>query len=324
MTPIRSVAVFALLLVVTAVHFPIAEARNENSFKTTHYLFEPVGLLPGQDLKICVADAARVATDKQSLYFPEDMLAEINLYDAIDGTALVGTMVKEFETGMGVCFDIEGAMLGSSGGPPPEAVLAELIVSAPAESKAVPIATLELKDAASATTSALLLPALQTDDPGAPHAVHASIVYHTMTWTAGPTHIFGPLNLATGNEVEICAAEASRVVSTDIQFTFNFEEITYVVEVYDIGKSDSTPLLIMAEDIDADGVGVCFDIAADDLLGDDDGSDPPEAIVLILFLLAPAESHPVPIATGRLTAAGGDTDIALLLPAVQSAREVNP
>jgi hypothetical protein len=321
---IATLATVVALLAATSTPFSTAEARNPNSTKKTHYLSPPIPLLPYiEQLRICVADAEMATTGKQT-YF-QYKLTNVRVI-SFNGGTLMETEPKLLAPGeLGVCFDIDTNELGPAGGAPPEAILAELIVSAPPESQAVPIVTFELRDPESDTTRALLLPAVQAEAPIVPGRFsNYRPQFYSRTPDVGTlTHIFGPFTLTGKQEVEICAADAAKI-PTD-SFSLNFEEIKWTIQGWDI----ETKQLILEKDIETEERGVCFDgIGIADLgLGEPGGAELETlGLLILLYASAPPGSQAVPMATGRLKLLIFDEPIpvSLLLPAVQAAREAEP
>lgn len=323
MHPIRTIVAIAtttVLLTAISTLFSTVEARNPNSDKQTHYYSPPILLLPYMEqLRICVADAAssgRRVTGQLKL-----QVMEARVYD-LNGGILLETDPKLLAPGeSGVCLDIATDKLGPPGGAFPTAIVAELIVSAPAESKSVPIVTFELRDSRNNTSSAVLLPVVQAEAPIAPGRFtnyRPQFYFRTTDVSGTLTHVFGPFTLAAGQAVEICAADATQVPTDPI--SLNFTKMEWTTEVYDIG---GRPLLILAEEVEGESSGVCFEeiSLAELALGGPDSTQPKTMnLLILLYAKAPPGSRMVPMATGRLTKAEL-TDPPLLLPAVQATRE---
>jgi hypothetical protein len=328
MQPIRTIATLAtvaVLLAVVGTPPSTAEARNPNSTKQTHYYSPPILLLPYiEQLRVCVADVAKTGSDRsrQSLYFPESMLKEINVY-GMDGALLLATEAASLEPDrLGVCTEIATDELGSPDIAPPAAILAELILSAPAESKSVPLVTF-------GTAHGLLLPAVQADAPMTPgrFSNYRPQFYFRTTDVGTLTHVFGPFTLTAGQEVEICAADAAALPGDPI--SLNPTEIAWTVEVHATARGGDTTLddVVVVKEVDSSGpkANCTGAITFDDILRDQ-GSDPGpvESLVVVVLLYASAspETQAVPMATGWLKSTLDEPEpVPLLLPAVQAARE---
>ena len=316
-------ALCAVLLMLAAFHVAPARASEEYSFRKTHHFFEPVALLPGQSLRICAAHGEKAAMRKQSLYFPEYMLVEIKVY-GIDGAPLIAPMAKTLEAdALGLCFDVDGSQLAPAGSAPPDAVLAEVVVSAHASTKGFGFVTMEAHDPARNLIDALLLPAVQADEPVTPGrfwGYRPQFFLRTTEVGGAPSYAFGPLTLAAGQEIELCASDAAKVPTE--QLSLSYENITWRYEVYELGST--APVLIVAEEVEGESLGSCFDpirLADLDLVLPDGTQPETIGLVILLYASAPAGAQPVPMATGRLKTVILDEPVALLLPAVQAARE---
>ena len=172
--PTALTAIVVVLTMLAASHAAPARASDEYSFRKTHYLFEPAALLPGQSLRICAAHAEKAAMRKQSLYF-----AEVRLY-GIDGTPLIELVAKSLEPdALGLCFDVETSRLGPPGSAPPDAVLAEVVLSAHASNNGFGFVTMETHDA-------------------------------TQILTAAPPGLDHPVPVATGRNTRFCCRPSTR------------------------------------------------------------------------------------------------------------------
>jgi hypothetical protein len=324
----RTIWTFVTPLIMIAVQVAEVEARDENSFRNTHLLFAPVDLQSGQDLKICITDSARMTARNQSAYQPDDLVAEINLYDAIKPTTKWFNTSKGYMDGRVTCFD--GTDLELPGDSMPETILAELILSAPAEHQSVPLATLELRDVASDTTSALLLPAVQADAPVTRGRIagYRPQFYHRTTDFGTLTHVFGPFTQNAFQDVDICAADAGSVI--DGMVPASFSEVVWTVEVRATHRKGQAVLDDIQLTRQLDKSSPCTGpITLADILPDQDFDPAAPAsidVVILLYAEVPAGTHVVPVATGRLKPIIVDETesepIALLLPAVQTARDV--
>lgn len=321
----------AVLLGATGAPFSTAEARDQNSDKQTHYYSPPILLLPyiEQHLRICVADAAKAAHRNITTYLKLQVKGGA-IYN------LAGDVLLEIEPGSSAsnegdaCLDIATNELGPPGGAPPEAILAELNVSTPAESKSVPIVTFEHRDPGSNRSIALLLPAVQAEAPIAPgrFSNYRPQFYFRTTDVGTLTHIFGPFTLTAGQEVDICAKDVAALANE--MFPLNFTEIVWRIEVHATARKGDTTLgeFDFVKEIDRSGPKAnCTDaITLADILQDQDiDPGPVESLVMVILLYAeaPPGAQVVPMATGRLKPIIFDEPepVPLLLPAVQAARE---
>jgi hypothetical protein len=323
---IAPTTICAVLLVLAAMQVAPARASDEASFRKIHHFFEPVGLLPGQSLRICAAHAEKAAMRKLSLYFPESMLVELRLY-GMDGAPLITPVARSLEAdSLGLCFDVDSSDLGPPGAAPPDAILVDVVVSAHVSTKGFGFVTMETHDPARNLPGALLLPAVQADEPVAPGRFsnyRPQFYLRTTDVGSASTHAFGPFTLAAGQELELCAADAAKVPTETLPL--NFSEIVWTAEVYAL--DGMTPVLtVVAADAGPGSPGTCFDLIR---LADLDWTSPdgtqPEAIVVVVLLYAstPAGTQTVPMATGKLKPIIFDEPepVPLLLPAVQAARE---